>query len=95
MALPRKEGQPATQSELAELLGVHPDSITDWKKRDDFWEKVDANRQHWVKEEVSDVVKGLKEAAKRRLGKSPDLADSLMLTYVAEEEKQEAVVVLG
>lgn len=36
-----------------------------------------------------------KEEAARRLGKSPDLADSLMLTYVAEEESQEAFVVLG
>lgn len=36
-----------------------------------------------------------KAEAKRRLGKSPDLADSLMLTYVAEEESQEAFVVLG
>lgn len=36
-----------------------------------------------------------KEEAKRRLGKSPDLADSLMLTYVPEEEEQEAFVVVG
>jgi len=27
-----------------------------------------------------------KEEAKKRLGKSPDLADSLMLTYITEEE---------
>lgn len=36
-----------------------------------------------------------KEEAKRRLGKSPDLVDSLMLTYVAEEETQGAFVLLG
>ncbi len=36
-----------------------------------------------------------KEGAKRRLGKSPDLADLLMLTYAPEEEQQEAFVVIG
>ena len=36
-----------------------------------------------------------KEEAKRRLGKSPDLADSLILTYITEEEQQEAFVVVG
>jgi len=44
MALPRRERDPVTQAELAKALGVHPDSISDWKKRDDFWEKVDDYR---------------------------------------------------
>jgi hypothetical protein len=34
-----------------------------------------------------------KEESKRRLGKSPDLADSLTLIYITEEEQQEAFVV--
>ncbi len=36
-----------------------------------------------------------KEEAKRRLGKSTNLADSLMLTYIPAEEQQEAFVVVG
>lgn len=71
MALPRRRRDPATQLELADQLGISPDSITDWKKREDFWEKVNAHRQYWVKEEVSDVVRGLIKQAKR--GTAPEV----------------------
>lgn len=37
MSVPRKQRDPETQAELATKLGVNPDSISDWKKRDDSW----------------------------------------------------------
>jgi hypothetical protein len=65
MALPRKQREPATQLELADKLGIHSDSITDWKKRDDSWEKVNDYRQYWVKDEISDLVNGLIKKARQ------------------------------
>ena len=64
MALPRKMRDPKTQGELAQKLQVHPDSISDWKKRDGFWAKVVTYRDIWVREEISDVVQGLFKKAK-------------------------------
>ncbi len=83
MSIPRKQREPATQAELAEKLGVNPDSITDWKKRDDFWEKVNGYRQSWVKEEISDVVAGLIKKAKH--GAAPEVKLFLQFAGVYTE----------
>ena len=71
MALPRKMRDPKIQGELAEKLQIQPDSISDWKKRDDFWEKVATYRGVWVREEISDGIEGLIKKAK--YGAAPEV----------------------
>lgn len=64
MALPRKERNPETQWDLAHKLGVSPDTVSDWKKLPEFWARVEAYRQDWIKDEIPDVVAGLIKKAK-------------------------------
>lgn len=80
MAIPRKERLPETQDQLAKQLKVSPDSISDWKKRDDFWKLVSEHRQRWVKDEISDVVAGLIKRAKH--GSAPEV--KLFLQFAGE-----------
>lgn len=63
-ALPRKDRDPQYQWDLAHKLSISPDTISDWRKLPEFWERVDAHRQDWVKEDISDVVAGLIKRAK-------------------------------
>ncbi len=62
---------PKIQGELAEKLQIQPDSISDWKKRDDFWKKVATYRGVWVREEISDGIEGLIKKAK--YGAAPEV----------------------
>lgn len=58
-ALPSKLRIPRTQSLLAKKLSVNQDTLTDWKNRAGFWEKVKTERTNWGKERTSDVVDAL------------------------------------
>lgn len=55
-----------TMKEFSEKWGVTPDTLTRWKKRQDFWEKVSEKRINWARDKTSDVIHGLfKRAATR------------------------------
>jgi len=55
-----------TMQAFAKLWDVTPETLSRWKKRQDFWEKVAEWRITWAKDKTSDVVHGLfKRAATR------------------------------
>ena len=65
IALPSAARQPSTQGELAKELGVEEATLSDWKKRDDFWPRVRETIGLWARGKTPDVVEGLyKRAAK-------------------------------
>jgi len=50
----------------AKKWGVSPDTLTRWKNRQDFWEKVAEWRINWARDKTSDVVNGLYKRAATR-----------------------------
>lgn len=57
MALPRKDRVPKTQYEFAKQFGLNKDTVTDWKKRSDFWDIVSINRINYVREGLGSAFK--------------------------------------
>ncbi len=55
MALPEPSRKPREQQEFAKTIGVHSDTLTDWKKREGFWEEVRGKRPEWGKEKLSNI----------------------------------------
>lgn len=61
---PLKEDK--TMQDFAKKWDVRPETLTRWKKKQDFWEKVAEWRITWARDKTSDVVHGLfKRAATR------------------------------
>ena len=58
-ALPRSEREVQTQKDFAENIGLSQDTLTDWKKRDDFRYLVREFIRDWMQEHIPDVVEGL------------------------------------
>lgn len=83
LAVPKRQRQPQSQGELAEKLGVHPDSLSDWKKREELWAIVAEHRDIWIRENVADVVDGLIKRAKD--GAAPEVKLFLQLAGVYTE----------
>lgn len=48
-----------TGGKFAKEFNVSIDTLTDWKRRDGFWERVRKIRKEWVKEKVSEVLDAL------------------------------------
>lgn len=65
MAIPKRLREPATHGEMAKHLGVHIDTLADWKKRDDFWERVKGYRKAFLRETIPDILDAAIQAAKR------------------------------
>jgi hypothetical protein len=57
MSTPENLRELKTQKELAAKIGVHEDTLTDWKQRDDFWEAVEKEWNKWGREKTSNVIK--------------------------------------
>lgn len=58
-ALPSHEREPETQKEFAEAIGVSQDTLTDWKKRPEFWQLTSIYLREWMRERTPDVIGGL------------------------------------
>ena len=58
-ALPSQERKPKTQKEFAEAIGVSQDTLTDWKKRPEFWQLTSIYLREWMRERTPDVIGGL------------------------------------
>jgi len=51
--------EPKTQEEFAKKFGVSQDTLTDWKKRDDFWSAVETEWKKWGREKTTNIMNKL------------------------------------
>lgn len=56
IAMPGPLRNPKTQSEFAEKYGVGEGTLSDWKNRKDFWQKVQGYLQMWGQEKTGNVI---------------------------------------
>ena len=63
-AISEDERKPKTQREFAEVIGVNPDTLSDWKKREGFFDEVDKLRDQWFRKYVTEIDYAMVKAAK-------------------------------
>ena len=85
-ATPRQFRNPETQKELAELIGVNQDTLTDWKRHPQFQLIVMRRINQWIVERVPDVIGSLYNRAASE-GKAGEVKAFLQLAGVIENNK--------
>ena len=65
IATPIELREPKTQAELSNKFGVGQDTLSEWKKQINFWEKVKEKRISWGHERTPDVVLALYNRIKK------------------------------
>lgn len=55
-ALPEPFREPKDHQQLAGVLGVHIDTLTDWKKREGFWDEVHNLSKKWGREKTPNAM---------------------------------------
>lgn len=65
LALPKGQRVPKTQQQLAKEIGVHQDTLTDWKKLPGFFDAVNQLARELVKHDVAEVLGTVRREAKR------------------------------
>jgi len=58
-ATPKQSRIPRTMKEFANENAISQDSLTDWKKRPEFWPLAQQFMSNWLKERIPDVLQGL------------------------------------
>ena len=71
LALPESLRNPQNQKDLAEKFGVGEDTLSDWKKRNGFWNEVKTQHKDFGKARTADVLEGLYHKAKK--GTAPEV----------------------
>jgi len=56
MSVPEPIREPKTQEEFAKKFKVSEQTLSAWKKRDDFWEAVKVEWKKWGREKTADVM---------------------------------------
>lgn len=59
LATPRQFREQETQKDFAQSIRVNEDTLTDWKKRPEFWNFFQGFLSSWIKERIPDVIGGL------------------------------------
>jgi transcriptional regulator with XRE-family HTH domain len=72
MAVPSNIREPKTQSQLAKKLGVGPDTLSEWKQRESFFDSVMKKRKLWCRERTPDVIYALYNRAVKT-GNAPEV----------------------
>lgn len=85
-ATPKHYRNPKTQKELAELIGVNQDTLTDWKRHPQFQLIVLRLVNQWVVERVPDVIGSLYDSAMAD-GKAGEVRAFLQLAGILEINK--------
>ncbi len=62
-ATPRRNRKISTQKEFAALINIDEDTLTDWKRRPEFWSLLKTALKKWCQEQVPEVMDGLHYAA--------------------------------
>jgi len=60
---PKHLRKPKYQKDFAKAIGVHQDTLTDWKKHPQFFSLVQARLSIWIKDRIPDVIGALYESA--------------------------------
>lgn len=81
MSLPPAMREPRMHKDFAKRIGVHADTLTDWKKRACFWDDVIDQRKDWARDQSGDLLLGLKRNAVK-YGKGTDV--KVWLQYTGE-----------
>lgn len=58
-SLPSALRKPKDQKKLAKELGVDETTLSNWKKRDDFWDLVRVNIKGWAKGKTPEVIQSI------------------------------------
>lgn len=83
-ALPPGLRKPSSQRKLAKRLGVHETTLSDWKRRDDFWDLVRSFIKDWARTKTPEVVQAVFEGA-TMVGESGQAANAkLWLQYIED-----------
>ena len=80
-----------TATAFAKKYNVCPDTLTDWKRRDGFWDRVKRERPKWVKERASEVLASLYRKA---ISDGSASEVKLFLQYAGEFEESQVVRLL-
>ena len=78
-ATPRRFRAIKTQKDFAASIGIHQDTLTDWKRRPEFWPLMQKTIQYWCQENIPDVIGGLFNNASKE-GKAKDVEMCLRLS---------------
>lgn len=65
LALPKAEKKAKTQAAFAKEIGVHQDTLTDWKKLDGFMDLVVQRSRDLIKHAIPDTIAALVRSAKK------------------------------
>lgn len=65
LAFPKAQRVPRTQQELAGKIGVHQDTLTDWKHLPGFMDAVNTLARELVKHDVAEVLGVIRSRAKK------------------------------
>lgn len=59
IATPKELREPKTQSGLAKKFGVGEDTLSEWKRRNSFYDEVSKKRKEWGRDRTPDVIHAL------------------------------------
>jgi hypothetical protein len=92
MATPIPLRKSKTQTEFAEEIGVGQDTLSLWKDRSGFWDRVDKENRHWGREKTATILLSLYQKAITD-GDAPRI--KLWLQYINEWVEKQDVKVEG
>ena len=83
LALPKRLREPKTQRELAKVIGVGEDTLSDWKRFDGFVDAVNVIARRYLKESMPAILDAI--ATKATKGDMPAAKLALQVTDMLQE----------